>query len=261
MELPWLSLFWHAGLVVLGYMTLVWIVSVIKVDTSIVDIFWGLGFVVLAVFYFWQTDGAVTRSTLIATLVVIWGLRLSIYIAVRNHGTGEDPRYAKWREQAGKSWWLRSFFTVFLLQGALMWIISLPLLTAQYYNRPEHITALDIIGVVLWLAGFLFEAVGDWQLYRFKQDPANKGKVFDQGLWRYTRHPNYFGEFLIWWGYFAISVAAGPVYVAISPILMSVLVMKVSGVTLLENSLSDSKSGYREYQRRTNAFFPWAPRS
>ena len=261
MELPWLSHFWQAGLVVLGYMTLIWIVSVLQVDTSIVDIFWGLGFVVLALFYFWQTEGAVTRSTLIATLVLIWGLRLSVYIAVRNHGRGEDARYARWREQAGKNWWLRSFFTVFLLQGLLMWIISLPLLTAQYYGQPEQITVLDIVGVVLWLAGFLFEAVGDWQLYRFKQDPANKGKVFDQGLWRYTRHPNYFGEFLIWWGYFAIAVAAGPIYVVVSPILMSILVMNVSGVTLLESSLSETKPDYREYQRKTNAFFPWAPRS
>jgi steroid 5-alpha reductase family enzyme len=249
------------GAAILGLMTLLWLISLALRDSSIVDPFWGTGFVVANWVYFALTpDGFPGRKWLIAILVTIWGLRLSLYLLWRNWGKGEDFRYRKWREEAGSSWWWRSFFKVFLLQGVLLWIISIPLLAAQYSPTPDRLTVLDFMAVLVWLIGFAFEAGGDLQLARFKADPANRGKVLDKGFWRYTRHPNYFGDATQWWAYYLFAAVAGGFWTIFSPIIMTFLLMRVSGVTLLEKTLETSKPGYKEYIESTSAFFPWFPR-
>ena len=249
-----------AALVILGYMTLIWIVSLIKKDASVVDIFWGLGFVVVAACYFALTDGFMLRKIILMVIVAIWGLRLSGYILWRNWGKPEDFRYQKWRAEAGPSFWWRSYFKVFLTQGALMWIISAPLLAAQFGAAPAQLTWLDDLGIIVWAVGFFFEAGGDLQLARFKSDPANKGKVMDRGVWRYTRHPNYFGDATQWWGYYLIALAAGGWWTIFSPILMTMLLLRVSGVALLEKTLKETKPQYKDYVERTSAFFPLPPK-
>jgi steroid 5-alpha reductase family enzyme len=250
------------GLAVIGFsVTLLWLISLAKKDSSIVDIFWGTGFVITGWTYFALTDGYPARKWLIIVLVTIWGLRLSIHLALRNLPKGEDFRYRKWREEAGDSWWWRSYFKVFLLQGVIMWLVSLPLLGAQISMQPQSLTVIDGLGFVLWLAGFIFEAVGDWQLVQFKANQANTGQVLNSGLWRYTRHPNYFGDAVQWWGFFLIAAAAGAWWTIISPLLMTWLLMRVSGVTMLEEMLKHTKPQYREYIIKTSAFFPMPPKS
>jgi steroid 5-alpha reductase family enzyme len=248
-------------LVVLIAVTLVWLLSLQLRDSSIVDIFWGTGFVLVGFTYFALSEnGSADRKMLLMTLVTLWGLRLSLHIGYRNFGKGEDFRYARWREEAGASWWWRSFFKVFLLQGGILWIVSMPLLGAQYSDTPPQTGILDWIGVAIWAIGFFFEAVGDWQLLRFRANPANRGKVLDTGLWRYTRHPNYFGDAVQWWGFYVIALSAGAWWSVISPILMTFLLMRVSGVSMLEDTLRNTKPTYHEYIRRTSAFFPLPPR-
>lgn len=243
--------------VILLLMTLLWLYSLRIKNSSIVDIFWGTGFVILNLVYFaLSPQGYFPRQILISTLVSIWGLRLSTYILQRNMGKGEDFRYRKWREEAGTKWWWQSFFRVFVLQGILLWIISIPLLAAQYSPLPEKLILLDFLGVIVWLVGFYFESMGDYQLARFKANPANKGKILNSGVWRYTRHPNYFGDATQWWGFFLIAAAAGGWWTIFSPLIMTWLLMRVSGVTLLEQTMSN-RPGYQEYVARTSAFFPW----
>jgi steroid 5-alpha reductase family enzyme len=249
------------GPVILGLMTALWLLSLLLKDSSIVDIFWGTGFVITAWIYFYLTpDGFAARKWLIVILTTIWGLRLTIYILLRNWGHGEDYRYQKWRQEAGNNWWWRSFFKVFLLQGTLMWIISVPLLAAQSSPIPTRLIWLDYLGALLWGIGFIFEAGGDWQLALFRANPDNQGKLLNTGLWRYTRHPNYFGDAAQWWSFYLIAAAAGGFWTIFSPIIMTLLLRRVSGVTMLEKSLKDSKPGYKEYIETTNAFIPWFPR-
>ena len=247
--------------VILSLMTLLWLISLWMKNSSIVDMFWGAGFVIAGWVYFTLTpDGYLPRKLLISALVTIWGLRLSIYILRRNWGKPEDFRYRKWRGEAGSKWWWQSFFKVFLLQGVLLWIISIPLLAAQYWGLPDHLTLLDFLGLAVWLVGFYFEAMGDYQLSRFKSRPENKGKVMDSGVWRYTRHPNYFGDSAQWWGYYLIAASAGGWWTIYSPVLMTLFLLRVSGVALLERSM-ETRPGYKEYIERTSAFIPWFPRS
>ncbi|MFZ1201040.1 MAG: DUF1295 domain-containing protein, partial [Desulfobacterales bacterium] len=183
-------------------MTIGWIISLIYKNVNVVDSLWGLGFVLIVWVTYFLSDGYGPRTTLIAALVTIWGIRLSLHLTWRNWGQGEDRRYGEWREQSGDKFWMVSLFKVFLLQATVMWSISLVLQYGQMSPTPNHLTVFDGVGVIAWTTGFLFESIGDWQLARFKSNPANKGKVMDQGLWGYSRHPNYFGEFLMWWGLF-----------------------------------------------------------
>ncbi len=242
-------------------MTILWIVSVAIKNVSIVDIFWGFGFVLTSVFYFIKTDGYEPRKIILMSLVAIWGLRLSVYLACRNIGKGEDFRYKEFRRKYGENryWWV-SFFQTFLLQGVLMWLISVPLLGAQFYSQNNQLGILDYAGIAFWLFGFSFEAGGDFQLAVFKANPLNKGKVLNTGFWRYTRHPNYFGDASAWWGYGLICIAAGSYVPVLGSILMTALIIKVSGVALLEKSLKDTKPQYREYIEKTSAFLPWFPK-
>ena len=254
-----LQLYLIAGFVTLGLMTALWLLSLLLKNSSIVDIFWGAGFVILAwVYYALTPDGYMTRKLLLAILTTLWGLRLSLHILYRNWRKPEDFRYQKWRRESGSRWWWKSFFQVFVLQGLLMWVISAPLLASQTRSLPDWLTALDILGAVLWMVGFFFETAGDIQLARFKANPDNKGKVMERGVWYTTRHPNYFGDSAQWWGYFLIAMAAGGWWTIFSPLLMTTLLLRVSGVTLLEKSL-ETRPGYKEYIERTSAFIPWFP--
>ncbi|MBI3151300.1 MAG: DUF1295 domain-containing protein [Chloroflexi bacterium] len=260
--MSFITLWRVSGLIILGLMTMLWLLSLALKNSSIVDIFWGMGFVIT----FWigtllvpaETSG---RIFLLGSLVTVWGLRLSLHIFLRNHGQPEDFRYAKWREEAGPSWGWQSFFKVFLLQGVLLWIIAAPLLAAQV-NAPDPMKCkcTDYTAAALWLVGFIFEAGGDWQLKRFKENPTNKGNLLTTGLWSLTRHPNYFGDVAQWWGFYLIALASGAWWTVFSPILMTILLMKVSGVSMIEKTLKDTKPGYAEYIARTSSFFPWFPK-
>jgi steroid 5-alpha reductase family enzyme len=258
--MSFLEIYGIAFLVILGLMILLWLASLLLKNSSIVDIFWGTGFVVTGwVFFALTPDGFPARKLLLMVLTTIWGLRLSLYILYRNWGKSEDFRYQVWRKEAGAAWWWRSFFKVFLLQGILMWIISAPLLAAQFRSAPDRLTVLDFIGAAVWAIGFFFEVAGDFQLARFKANPANKGKVMDRGVWRLTRHPNYFGDSAQWWGYYLIAASAGGWWTIFSPVIMTLFLLRVSGVTLLEKTL-ESRPGYKEYIESTSAFIPWFPK-
>lgn len=249
------------GLVILVLMTLLWLVSLGLKNSSIADVFWGTGFVVTTWTAFALTPtGFPMRKLLISLLVTVWGLRLSLHIAVRNRGKPEDFRYRAWRMEADKAWWWRSYLKVFLLQGVLMWIIGVPLLAAQISATPNRPTPIDFVAILIWLVGFFFEALGDYQLTRFKANPVNKGRLMNQGVWRYTRHPNYFGDATQWWGFYLLALAAGGWWTIFAPIIMTGLLMRVSGVTMLEKTLRETKPGYREYVETTSEFIPWFPR-
>jgi len=241
--------------------TLVWVLSVRLQNASIADVWWGIGFLQLAWLYCFLSPVLSPRSWLVAALVTLWGARLSWHIYRRSRGRGEDPRYQAMRDLHGGAFWWRSLFTVFWLQGAIQWFVAIPLLVAIRATHPAALTAVDGLGVMVFAVGFGFEVVGDYQLARFKAEPSNRGRVLDRGLWRYTRHPNYFGDALLWWGVYAIAAATPRGWLTVlSPALMSFLLIRVSGVTLLEEGLKASKPGYHAYISRTPAFFPWFPR-
>ena len=244
-----------------AFMIVTWLSSLALGDASIVDIAWGLGFVGVAWVSFAIGDGADARRWLVALLTTLWGARLAGYLAWRNIGKGEDFRYRAMRRRYGARFGIVSLFVVFGVQGVAMWTVSLPVQAAQVPDTPDGLTVLDFAGIGLWCIGMFFETVGDLQLARFKSDPANAGRVMDRGLWRYTRHPNYFGDFCVWWGLYLIALATGDAWWSIAgPLLMSVLLLRVSGVTLLERHLTRNRPGYDDYVRRTSAFFPRPPR-
>jgi steroid 5-alpha reductase family enzyme len=250
-----------AGLAVTALVTALWLVSLPLRDSSIVDAFWGLGFVAVALSVAGAApDGLAPRAWLMGGLVAVWGLRLSHYIFWRNKGRGEDYRYRKWREAAGAAWWWRSYFKVFLLQGVIMWLVAAPVVAVMGAVAQPPLGWLDALGAVVWAVGFCFEAAGDWQLSRFRAVPANEGRLFTGGVWRYTRHPNYFGDAAVWWGHYLVAAASGAWWTAFSPALMTFLLVRVSGVSMLESALRNSKPGYREYMESTSAFFPLPPR-
>ncbi|MGZ2369642.1 DUF1295 domain-containing protein [Ancylomarina sp. YFZ004] len=256
-----MTLFLQASLIILVLVSLLWIWSVFIKNVSIVDLFWGFGFVLVNAFYVFMSGEVNARKILILSLVSIWGLRLAIYLAFRNIGKGEDFRYQEFRRNYGpKRYWWFSFFQTFLLQGVLIMIVSLPLLGVNSSTSSGELTILDYLGILVWLIGFTFEAGGDFQLARFKRDVANKGKVLNTGFWKYTRHPNYFGDSAVWCAYAIFSIAAGSYWHIIGSIVMTLLIIKVSGVALLEKTLNDTKPQYRAYIEKTNSFFPWFPK-
>ncbi len=229
-----------------------WLLSLLKQDVSVVDSFWSLFFLLGAILYI-DIDKAGWREGFLLALVQIWALRLSFYITWRHMGKDEDPRYQDIRANNQPHFALKSLYLIFGFQALLAWIISMPLFAAM--QNVSSFGWLDLLGVCLWLTGMFFEVIGDQQMYDFKQNPDNRGKVMSRGLWGYTRHPNYFGEFLIWWGFFAFALSSGAWWTLFSPLIMSVLLLKFSGVALTEKNLSE-RPGYREYIARTNAFFP-----
>ena len=246
---------------VAAMMIIGWFISLVYRNVTIVDSLWGLGFVLVAWLTYLMSDGYWGRKLLIASLVTMWGLRLSFYLTRRNWGKGEDPRYGGWRKKSGESFWLVSLFKVFFLQALFLWVISLPLQIGLLAPIPNSLTWLEIGGSVVWTVGFIFECVGDWQLARFKSDPANKGLVMDQGLWKYSRHPNYFGEFLVWWGFFLIALSTpNNWWTVVSPLIVTAVLLKMTGIPLTEGNLVKTRPGYQDYIIRTNAFIPWFPR-
>jgi steroid 5-alpha reductase family enzyme len=250
----------RSGLALGLAMSVLWLLSLRLRDASIVDPFWGTGFVMVAWLAALGAQGTSARRLLALALVTVWGLRLSLHLLVRNRGRGEDPRYRAMRARSGALFPVVSLFTVFAFQGALLWVVSLPLQVAIALPGPSSLGPLDLVAAGLWALGFLFEAVGDWQLVRFRRDPANRGQALESGLWRYTRHPNYFGDAVQWWGFGLLGLAAGAWWTLVSPAAMTFLLVKVSGVALLEKDIAERRPGYRDYVRRTNAFFPWFPR-
>jgi len=238
-------------------MVLLWLLSLGLKDASIVDIFWGLGFVLIACATFAVVPIG-HRGGILTALTTVWGLRLAGYIGWRNHGKGEDSRYRAMRDYRGKNFWWFSLISVFALQGVVMWLVSLPIQVGQVAESSMGI--LNFAGVGIWLIGFLFESVGDYQLAKFKSMPDSRGKVMDRGLWRFTRHPNYFGNAMIWWGLFFVAATWSTAWLVISPIFMTFLLVKVSGVALLERNLAGRSEEYRDYIKRTSAFIPWPPK-
>lgn len=248
-----------AGLgVVITVALVTWVLSVALRNVAIVDSVWSVMFLLEALVYLHCSGSMTPRAALLLVLVAVWAIRLAIHITWRNWGHGEDRRYQAIRTRNEPLFALKSVYLVFLLQAALAWVISLPLLGAILGT--SALGWLDIVGVGFWIVGFVFEAGADWQLMRFKANPANAGKVMDRGFWRLTRHPNYFGDFAVWWSFFLIALSTGAWWSLPGPLLMSVLLMRVSGVTLLEADIGERRPQYADYIRRTNAFFPGRPR-
>ncbi|MGD9055334.1 MAG: DUF1295 domain-containing protein [Desulfobacterales bacterium] len=246
---------------VTGMMFCGWVLSLIRKNVTLVDSLWGLGFVLIAWITFGLTEGFYGRKVLLVALTTVWGLRLSAHLTWRNWGKGEDPRYGGWRQASGGSFWIISLFKVFLLQALFLWVISLAIQYGQMSPKPAHWTHLDLLGFCIWLIGFVFESVSDWQLARFKADSTNRGKVMDRGLWAYSRHPNYFGESLIWWGLFLIALSTpNSWWMVISPLIITAVLLKMTGIPLMEKTIVNTRPGYAAYIRRTPAFLPWFPK-
>lgn len=252
-----LAILFQCALLVFIYMTTLFIVAQIKRDNSIVDIGWGLGFILIALYTFTHSGLNLPRHILVTLLVAVWGIRLSGHIFSRHKG--EDPRYAAWRDEWKQYFYLRSYFQIFMLQGLMMLVIASPVIAINA-SVVSGLTILDFIGLGLWLIGFYFEVVGDYQLQVFIDNPENKGRIMRYGLWRYTRHPNYFGEIVIWWAVWlmALNVPYGLLTIA-SPLTITYLLTFVSGVPMLEKHFKDNPE-YQKYQRTTNALIPWWPK-
>lgn len=246
--------------VIFGLMITTWLISLARRDVGIIDICWGIGFAAIAWTLWLRAGERHAADWLVPVLTSVWAARLSIHLAVRNLGKPEDFRYRAMRKRWGSRFPLISLVIVFGLQGAVMWFVSLPLQVSLSMTA-QTIPSIAAGGIALWAIGLFFETVGDWQLVQFKSDPENAGQVLDTGLWRYTRHPNYFGDCLVWWGLFLVAVSqSGAWWTVISPATMTFLLLRVSGVSLLEKSLKDSKPQYADYVSRTNAFLPGIPR-
>jgi steroid 5-alpha reductase family enzyme len=249
---------WPALVLLLGMGVLTWLLSIPLRNVSIVDSLWSLLIAAAGICYALEANTLTTRSWLVLALLIVWALRLSLYITVRNHGAGEDRRYQAIRARNEPHFAFKSLYLVFGLQAALAWIVSLPLLAALRSTRA--LGWVDYVGALAVLTGLLWETVGDAQLARFKADPANRGQVMDRGLWRFSRHPNYFGECCVWWGFFFIALSCGGWWAMVSPVLMTLLLLKVSGVGLLEKDIAERRPAYHDYVARTNAFLPWIPK-
>jgi len=244
----------------LGAMALLWLLSLALRDASIVDLWWGPGMALVTAVAAGLAGGARGRGALLLGMVTLWALRHGGYLLWRNAGRGEDPRYQAMRRRAGASFAWRSLVSVFALQGVLQWLVALPFVLAQLAPGAAPLGALDAAGLALYALGLGFETVGDAQLARFRADPTSAGRVMDRGLWRYTRHPNYFGDACAHWGMYLVALGTpwGPLG-AIGPTLMTILLLRVSGVAMLERSIGKRRPAYADYQRRTSAFLPWPP--
>jgi steroid 5-alpha reductase family enzyme len=250
-------------LITLAAFAVLWLVGTRRRDVSIVDVYWGPGFAFIAAVAFANGFGTNPRAFLVVTLVAMWGFRLGSYLGWRKlQSPGEDFRYAAMRARGGADFELRSLATVFGLQAVLMWVVSMPVQWAVAIPSSPSLGFFDVVGLVLWGGGLACETLGDLQLIEFKSNPANADQVLDRGLWRYTRHPNYFGDCCVWWGFYAVACATPGGWVTfIGPALMTFLLVRVSGVPMLERSLVKRKPGYAAYVARTSAFVPRPPRA
>jgi steroid 5-alpha reductase family enzyme len=250
-----------AAVTIAVVMGITWMISGPTRNASIVDLVWGLGFVLVAWTVLLRSAPVGSRGWLLAGLTSLWGLRLTAHLSWRNLGKGEDYRYRAMREKRGPRFFWLSLFTVFLLQGALMWVVSLPVQAGIAGGDPlDRLGWLDALGTLVWAVGLVFETTADLQLARFKAISANKDRVMDRGLWRYSRHPNYFGDFCVWWGLYLIALAGGGWWTVVGPVVMTALLMSYSGAGLLEKTIGSRRPGYDDYVLRTNRFFPGPPR-
>jgi len=249
--------------VTLGAVVVLWLISIPLRDVSIIDMVFALILLAVTGTTYAMTDGAEPRKNLILVLVALWALRITAHLVARNWGHGEDPRYTKlrsWVSDDRAFVWL-SLRQVFLLQGIVLWLVSLPVQVGQIYREPADLGIAAFAGAALWLVGFVFETVADWQLTRFRADPANRGRVLDTGLWRYSRHPNYFGELCVWWGLFLIA-CDNPwgLLTIIGPIGYTYLIVNVTGQRTLDKKMARDKPGYRDYMDKTSGMIPLPPR-
>jgi len=252
-----MSVYAIIGLAIFFYMSVWFLIACVMQRNDIADIAWGLGFVIMSWLSYVLSDSS-ARSVLVNLLITLWGLRLTWHIAARNLKKPEDHRYALWRA-TWTYFYVRSFVQIFLLQGLFLFIILLPVLFI-HASAPTSLQATDLIGVTLWIIGFFFESVGDRQLRDFLKNPANKGKIMDTGLWAYSRHPNYFGEVMQWWGIFVCAAFLPSGYLTIvSPLLLTFLIVYVSGVPMLEKKYA-GRPDFEAYKQRTSMFFPLPPR-
>lgn len=254
------NLYVYAAFIVSIYFFLFFIIGQLLRDNSIVDIGWGLGFVVLALVLVARDEFQNTKGLVVLVLVALWGLRLTIYLFNRNKGKPEDYRYVNLRKRWGTKWArLKAFLNVYALQGVMLYIVSLSFM--HIFNSEESSLGwLDFIGIAIWVIGYLFEVIGDWQLKTFKSKPENKGRIIRSGLWKYTRHPNYFGEATMWWGIYLLAVTSGGWFMIASPVVMTLLLLFVSGVPLLEKKYKNHPE-FEQYKQVTPKFFPWFPKS
>jgi len=245
-----------AAIIIFCYMTGLFIIALIRKDNSIADIAWGFGFVIVAWSTLWIVGNFYPRQLLACSLILIWGSRLSIRIFLRNRGRGEDPRYRKWREEWGSLFIPRSYLQVFLLQGVILLVNISPVLIINT-TSDGNLNILDACGLLVWITGFIFESVGDYQLDHFLANPKNRGTIMDRGLWRYTRHPNYFGEITMWWGILIIALSAPYGWIGfVGPLTITLMIVFVSGIPMTER-LMEKTPGFEEYKRRTSVLIPW----
>ncbi|MFW9988769.1 MAG: DUF1295 domain-containing protein [Candidatus Odinarchaeota archaeon] len=260
----------YSALFLLGYLIIAFIVGTIKKNNGLMDIFYGPGYFIVAlislIFFYILNEIVYFQQIIVTILVFIWALRLAIYVSIRNRGKPEDYRYQAMRKRWKTNIALKSFIRVYIFQGLVILIVCFPVWFVNVSNNPSIGNFLDFYGVILWLGviiwliGFLFESFGDYQLFKFKQDPNNKGKVLDQGLWKYTQHPNYFGEVTQWWGLFIIALAVPFGFISIiGPIFITYMIIKVSGIRLLDKHY-EGDDEYNNYKKRTSLFFPWFPK-
>jgi steroid 5-alpha reductase family enzyme len=248
------------GLVaMLLFAALGWLISLYRNNVTHVDSMWSLFFLVAAGAYVCGLESMNMRGSLMMGLLTIWALRLFVYLTWRNWGPHEDHRYVEIRNNNQPNFKFKSIYIIFGLQAVLAWIISLPILGAL--SSETMLNVWDALAVLLVLFGLTWETLADWQLARFKQNPTNKGKVLNQGVWRYSRHPNYFGESCVWWGFFLLALAGGAWWALPSAILMTLLLLKVSGVSLLEKDIAQRRPEYAQYMQTTNAFIPGKPKA
>jgi steroid 5-alpha reductase family enzyme len=245
--------------VAIGLIAITFGVALLRHRYDTIDSAWGLGFAAIALVTFGISNGNLVPRLVITALTVIWGVRLSVHIHTRNRGHGEDPRYAEMVRKAGSAPRRYLFFRVYLLQAVLMWLISFPVQFGQYFV--SGLNVFSWLGIAVWLVGITFESVGDAQLRRFRADPASKGRVLDTGLWRYTRHPNYFGDACVWWGLYLLACNTGVgATTVLAPLIMTALLVKGSGKPILEKSMLTRRPGYADYIRRTSGFIPLPPK-
>jgi steroid 5-alpha reductase family enzyme len=249
------QIFLITAITVFFFMLFFYIIAQLLKNNGIVDIGWGLGYItILAILHIFYPE-LYLRKIIITCLVVLWGFRLAIHIFLRSIGKAEDYRYANWRKNWGRRAFIYAFFKVFMLQGLVMLVVSLPIMLV-FNSNPVEYSVVDLIGVIIFFLGFYFEAVGDYQLAEFKKKPENKGKIITSGLWKYTRHPNYFGDALVWWG---IGILALPTELGyfglVSPLLMTFLLVNVSGARMLEKKY-EGRPDWEAYKKDTPMFVP-----
>ncbi len=254
--MDWIDCILFVVVAVFAYFNLLFLWALLLKKNDIVDVAWGTGFILVALLFLLLVPEYHWRRLFVTTLVTIWGLRLAIYIFIRNRGRQEDFRYAQWKRDWGKHWIIRSYLQVFVLQAFFLLTIAYPLFLHRV-QKTDDFGLSDLLGMALWLIGFCFETIGDEQLRRFKLDPANKGRIMNRGLWRYTRHPNYFGESTMWWGIFLLTLNTVNGLAAIaSPIVITILLLRVSGIPLLEKKYEGNQE-YQDYIRKTPRFVPF----